>query len=186
MNETGAGADVKSAYASAPALQRSRFVRAFPSARELLFGTPAWGLVMIVSAWTALWLRESGLTFHLVELLVMYGLGGMLAWPLAVFLARFATLGRPAETRFAAYLLCLSLGTIAFTALMFALDYRVFYARWHAHTGTRTWFYQFAFTSLVAFYQFLVLGVRLYLPVGGAALLAASLWLARSEGRQQR
>ncbi|MNY76595.1 hypothetical protein D3C86_2162310 [compost metagenome] len=70
--------------------------------------------------------------------------------------------------------------------MLFALDYRAFYARWHADAGTRAWLYQFAFTSLVAFYQFLVLGIRLYLPVGGAALLAASLWLAGSEGRQQR
>lgn len=182
MNRASAGTGSRSALA----LTRSRFVRAFPTALELVIGTPAWGLLMVGSAWSALWLRESALTFHLVELLMMYGLGGMLAWPLAVFLARFATLGRPAETRFSAYLLCLSLGTIAFTALMFALDYRVFYARWHAHTGSRTWFYQLGFTSLVAFYQFLVLGVRLYLPVGGAALVAASLWLAGSEGRQQR
>ncbi|WP_312362056.1 hypothetical protein [Ensifer sp.] len=186
MNEARTGTGSRSAYRSALVLTRSRFVRAFPSASEIVFGTPVWGLAMVVSAWFALVLRESALTFHLVELLVMYGIGGMLAWPLAVFLARFATLGRPGETRFAAYLLCLSLGTIAFTALLFALDYRVFYARWHAHTGTRTWFYQFGFTSLVAFYQFLVLGVRLYLPFGGAVLVAASLWLARSEGRQQR
>lgn len=186
MNDTGARAEAKSAYASAGALKRSRFLRALPSTTELVVGTPAWGLAMAASAWVALWLREGALTFHLAELLVMYGLGGMLAWPLAVFLARFATLGRPAETRFAAYLLCLSLGTIAVTAILFALDYRVFYARWHADTGTRAWLYQFAFTSLVAFYQFLVLGVRLYLPVGGAALLAVSLWLAGSQRRQQR
>lgn len=186
MNETGARAEAKSAYASAATLKRSRFLRALPSATEVVVGTPAWGLLMVASAWLALWLREGALTFHLAELLVMYGMGGMLAWPLAVFLARFATLGRPAETRFAAYLLCLSLGTIAVTAMLFALDYRVFYARWHADTGTRTWLYQFAFTSLVAFYQFLVLGVRLYLPVGGAALLAVSLWLAGSQRRQQR
>lgn len=184
MNDTGAGA--KSAHAAAPALKRSRFARAFPSASELVLGAPAWGLVTVASAWFALWLREGALTFNLAELLVMYGLGGMLGWPPALFLARFATLGRPAETRFAAYLLCLSLGTIAVTAMLFALDYRVFYARWHADTGTRTWLYQFAFTSLVAFYQFLVLGIRLYLPVGGAALLAVSLWLAGAERRQQR
>ncbi|MEK1948598.1 MAG: hypothetical protein AAAB36_23990, partial [Ensifer adhaerens] len=67
MNETGAGAEVKSAYASAPSLKRSRFLRAFPSAAELVFGTPAWGLVMVASAWVALWLREGALTFHLVE-----------------------------------------------------------------------------------------------------------------------
>lgn len=82
--------------------------------------------------------------------------------------------------------LCLAAGTIGTTAFLFALDYRTFYAQWHAMTGTRTWLFQFAFTSLAAFYQFLVLGVRLYLPLGAVALVATGLLLARSDARQRR
>ncbi len=141
---------------------------------------------MTLSAWFALWLRERDVTFHLAELLWIFGAGALLAWPSALFLARFAAIGRRAETRFAAYLFFLSLGTIGMTALLFALDYREFYSQWHAPIGTRTWFFQFAFTTLIAFYQFLVMGLRLYLPVGGVILLGVSLWLASDRSKQRR
>ncbi len=85
-------------------------------------------------------------------------MGGLIAWPLSLFAARCLSQNRPVETRFSAFFLCLTAGTIGTTAFLFALDYRAFYAQWHATTGTRTWMFQFAFTSLAAFYQFLVLG----------------------------
>jgi hypothetical protein len=60
------------------------------------------------------------------------------------------------------------------------MDYRLFYAQWHRPFGTRIWAYQFIFTSAGAVYQFLVMGLRLYLPVGLPILAGTSLWLARS------
>lgn len=117
---------------------------------------------------------------------MIFGFGALLTWWPSLFLARFAALGRRPETRFAAFLFFLSLGTIAMTAMLYALDYRQFYAQWHAPAGTRTWFFQFAFTSLIAFYQFLVLGVRLYLPLGGVILVGVSLWLASRRVSQTR
>jgi hypothetical protein len=160
---------------------RARFVRAIPSWREALIGGPAWGLAMAFSAWCALWLREHDETFHLESILLLYALGGLVAWPLSLFAGRSIAQGRAVETRFAAYLLCLIAGTIGVTALFFALDYRLFYSQWHAAAGSRIWFHQALFTSLSAYYQFLVLGVRLYLPVGAVALLLASLRLARPQ-----
>ena len=68
---------------------------------------------------------------------------------------------------------------MAMTAFLFALDYRVFYARWHAPTGSLIWMFQFAFTSASAVYQFGVLGSRLFLPLGLIWLPGASLYLAR-------
>lgn len=41
--------------------------------------------------------------------------------------------------------------------------------------GTVIWFFQFAFTSASAVYQFAVLGVRHYLPFGLILLIAASI-----------
>ncbi len=38
---------------------------------------------------------------------------------------------------------------------------------------------QFAVTTAVALYQFATLGLRLYFPVGFAALFIAGLWFAR-------
>ena len=43
----------------------------------------------------------------------------------------------------------------------------------------RIWFLQFAHTIAAALYQFAVLGLRLFFPVGFVALLVASFWFAR-------
>lgn len=165
---------------------RRRFVRALPTLREVLAGGPAWALAMALAARHALWLREHDATFQLQGILMLFALGGLIAWPPSLFAARYIAQDRAFETRFAAFLLCLITGTVGVTALLFSLDYRMFYAQWHAAAGSRTWFFQLLFTILSAFYQFLVLGVRLYLPLGAIALVAMSLWLARSDGRQQR
>ncbi|HEV7322727.1 MAG TPA: hypothetical protein VGO04_29345 [Ensifer sp.] len=185
MNEAAASVDAKAERAAADVPKQGRLARAVPSLRVLVVGAPLWSASMALSAWYGLWLRERALTFHLAELLWIFGLGALLAWPPALFLARLTALGRGAETRFAAYLLFLSLGTIGMTALLFALDYREFYAQWHAPVGTRTWLFQFAFTTAIAFYQFLVMGLRLYLPVGGVILLGASLWLASRRSQRR-
>lgn len=186
MNDAAAGADANGSAAPGSTLKASRLSQSIPTAAQLVLGTPLWGAAMTLSAWFGLWLRERALTFHLEELLLLFGLGALLAWPPSLFLARFASVGRRPETRFAAYLLFLSLGTIAVTAALFALDYRQFYAQWHAPAGSRVWFYQFTFTSLIAIYQFLVMGIRLYLPFGGLVLLAVSLWLASGRSSQRR
>ncbi|WEX87004.1 hypothetical protein PZN02_003343 [Sinorhizobium garamanticum] len=166
--------------------KRSRLVRSLPKPHEVLIGAPSWAGAMATSAWLALWLRGDEAAFHIRDILLLYALGGLLAWPISLFAARFAAQERVAETRFSAFFLCLIAGTVGTTACLFAFDYRIFYAQWHAATGTRIWLFQFLFTSLAALYQFLVLGVRLYLPLGLAVLVAASLWLARSDMHQRR
>jgi len=124
--------------------------------------------------------RHNGLhTDRLSALLFVYFLGGALAWPLALKAAGICGRGKPIETRFAACLLCLAIATMAMTAFLFALDYRIFYARWHAPFGSIIWMFQFAFTGASAVYQFGVLGSRLFLPLGFIWLPVASLYLAR-------
>ncbi len=119
-------------------------------------------------------------TFHLAQILAVYWAGGAGAWLVALPLARLAARRRGMETRFAAYFALLGLGTVLCTAFVFALDYRVFYAQWHHPFGTRIWLFQLLFTSAGAAYQFLVMGLRLYLPAGLPVLAGASLWLARA------
>ena len=82
--------------------------------------------------------------------------------------------------------LALSLSTLGTTALLFALDYRSYYASWHEEFGTITWAYQFVFTVAGAIVQFAVLGVRMFLPLGFAALFIVSLWFARTCGLTRR
>lgn len=163
-----------------------RMRHSLPGLRETLAGAPLWGLVMALSALLALYLRNGAESSHLSSILLLFFSGGLVAWPFALFLGRFGATGRGRETRFAAFFLCLTVCTIAVTAILFALDYRIFYARWHAPFGTGTWAYQFTFTSASAIYQFVVMGIRLYLPLGFAALGLASLWLAARMPEQQR
>ena len=110
----------------------------------------------------------------------LYAFGAAIAFPLGLMLARFVSLGRSAEAAFAAAFLGFSLSTVGVTAMLFAFDYRQYYATWHDELFTITWAFQFAFTTANALIQFAALGVRLFFPIGFIALLAASLWFARS------
>lgn len=145
----------------------------------LLGGSISWGLVMAASALATLYLRNGLLTSHLTALALVYFLGGALSWPIMVPLARRVAESRPPSARFAAFFLALSLGTVAMTAFLFAMDYRWFYARWHASFGSLIWIFQFLFTGASAVYQFAVLGLTLFLPFGLLCLIAISAYLAR-------
>jgi hypothetical protein len=141
---------------------------------------------MAVSALTALYLRNGLLTSHLTALTLVYFFGGVLSWLVMVpFTERFAG-QRPPSARFAAFFLALSLGAVAMTAFLFAMDYRWFYARWHAPFGSLVWAFQFLFTGASAVYQFAVLGLTLFLPFGLFFLIAASTYLARRKRWRER
>ncbi|MFB2553238.1 hypothetical protein [Ensifer soli] len=156
---------------------RPRLRASLPPARLLLAGAPLWGMAMALSASASITLRI-GATGRLPEVMQLYFIGGTLAWPFALVAARFLAAARPRTARFCAFLLALVAATLAMTAFLFAMDYRLFYAQWHQPFGTRIWAYQFVFTSAAAVYQFVVIGVRLYLPIGAAVLVATSLWLS--------
>lgn len=112
---------------------------------------------------------------------LLFASGGALGFPVGLFAARLVSLGRHREVAFAAAFVCLAAATIGLTGALFALQYRSYYAEWHAPAFTLTWVLQFVFTTLVALYQFVVLGIRLYFPIGFVALFAASVWFARQQ-----
>jgi hypothetical protein len=96
-------------------------------------------------------------------------------------LARLVAPGGRPESAFAAAFVCLLVATLGFTGGLFALQYRAYYAEWHASAFTLAWAFQFVFTVLVALYQFVVLGIRLYFPLGFIALVIAGVWFARQQ-----
>jgi hypothetical protein len=159
--------------------RRRRLRAALPPLKEFAIGSLVWGAMMALSALLALGLRNGLQTDSLSELLAVYGLGGLFAWPFMIPLARVLAFGRAIETRFAAFFLALSVGTMAMTAFLFAMDYRIFYSRWHAPFGSEIWVFQFLFTGASAVYQFAVLGSRLFMPLGLLFLAATSLYLAK-------
>jgi hypothetical protein len=170
----------EAALARTEAPSRSpRLAAANPPLTLMVLGALAWGSMMALSAALAIYVRNGFETDSALQLVILYFLGGLLAWPGAISLARFCGYGSPIETRFAAHLLWLSIGTMAMTAFLFALDYRIFYSRWHAPFGSIIWMFQFAFTGASAVYQFAVLGSRLFMPLGLLFLVATSSYLAR-------
>ncbi len=142
-------------------------------------GAVLWAVAMAASGAISVWRLDWQDEAALARVALLFFLGGVLAYPPAVLAARVLTRDRPPETRFSAMLVGLAAGTIGATALLFGLFYRVYYSHWHGEAFTIVWIFQFAFTVAAAVYHFLVLGLRMYLPVGLPALFAFSLWQAR-------
>ncbi|EDQ33445.1 hypothetical protein HPDFL43_09422 [Hoeflea phototrophica DFL-43] len=153
--------------------------------RETLLGAIGWGAAMALSAQASLWLSNAALTSHYWNLTALTFAGAALAWPLSLSAFRFLAFGRGREPAFAAAVLCLIVFTIGITAVLFAIIYRNFYAQWHGDPFTKLWLIQLAFTSASALYQFAVVGLRLYLPLGVVLLFAAAVLLARGHRRQK-
>jgi hypothetical protein len=169
--------------ASRPGL-RGRFAahcrRSLPPLIATLVGTFGWTLVVTSGALAGIVMRGWETPERIISVAVLYAVGAAIAFPVALFLARFVSYRRPAEAAFAAMFLALALSTVGITALIFAFDYRSYYAEWHEDFGTITWVFQLVFTTAAAVIQFAVLGVRLFFPAGFVALFVASLWFARS------
>ena len=158
-----------------------RVRRALPSLRVAFFGALLWAAAMGVSALVNLWLDDWETPAKIRFVFLLFAAGGALAFPVGLFAARLVSLGRHWEVALAAAFVCLLVATIGFTGGLFALQYRSYYAEWHSPAFTITWAFQFVFTMLTALYQFVVLGIRLYFPLGFIALALASVWFARRQ-----
>lgn len=157
---------------------RQRLMRARPEPSGLVMGALAWGAAMSLSAQATLWLRMAAETSHYWSLSLLCFAGGLMAWPLAIYAIRFVALDRPRDIAFAAAMIFLPVATVAVTSVVFAVIYRNFYAQWHGELFTWIWVLQLAFTTASALYQFAVIGLRLYLPLGAMFLLGAALLIA--------
>ena len=136
---------------------------------------------MGASALVNLWLDDWETPAKIRFVALLFAAGGALAFPVGLFAARLVSLERHWEVALAAAFVCLLAATITFTGGLFALQYRSYYAEWHEPAFSLTWALQFVFTMLTALYQFVVLGIRLYFPLGFIALALASVWFARQQ-----
>jgi hypothetical protein len=157
---------------------RHKLGQALPSLRLAMLGAAVWGFAMGASAFLTLLLDHWETPVRVRTVVLLFALGGAIAFPVGWTLAKLLSNGRRSETAFAAAFVSLGVLTIGLTALLYALQYRTYCAEWHAPPFTITWAFQFVFTGLVALYQFAVLGLRLYFPGGFIALFAAALWFA--------
>lgn len=156
-----------------------RLRAALPGWKPAAAGALLWSAAMAASALLSMQLDAWETPGKIAEVVALFALGAAFAFPSGLYVARFIALGRQPETAFAAAFLSLSLATIGLTAGLYALQYRGYYAQWHADAFSVTWIFQLVFTTLSSLYQFAVLGVRMYMPVGFAALVLGSLWFAR-------
>jgi hypothetical protein len=152
-----------------------------PDLRTIFFGALLWAVTMGASALGNLFLDDWETPAKIRIVTMLFAVGAVLAFPIGLFAARLVSQGRRWEVAFAAAFVCLAIATVGMTAGLFALQYRSYYAEWHAPAFTHTWALQFVFTTLIALYQFVVLGIRLYFPVGFVALFAAGVWFARQQ-----
>lgn len=146
-----------------------------PSPALALAGAVGWGAAMGANAFVPLWLADWASPARIARVSALFALGAAAAFPLGHVLFRLLARRDRAETRFAAAFLAFAVTTAGTTALLYALHYRVYYAQWHGDALSLEWALQLFFTTLGAFFQFSVLGLRLYFPWGAAALVLLSL-----------
>lgn len=116
---------------------------------------------------------------HDLLLVGIYAGGGLLGWLIAYPVVHILTYARPPQAVMAGWIVLLGIVTVGATAGLYALQYRYFYAHWHAPFPSRIWAYQLVYTAAVAVYQFAVLGLRHLLPAGFALLIALGIVMAR-------
>lgn len=171
---------------TAPRARKGRLARWWAAVREAappwkhaLPGALIWAVLMSLSATLNLIAEGWQSSDSIRDVALVFAAGGAVAFPLGVTAATLVSRGRRAETRFAAAFLALVVATIGATTAIYALEYRVYYAQWHAAAFSVTWTFQLVFTSLVSTVQFAVSGLPLYFPVGFLAVPLAALWFAR-------
>jgi hypothetical protein len=150
-----------------------------PSVLLWMGGSLAWGLAMATSFQLSVPLFGRATSSHDLALTAIYASGGMIGWIAALPLIHWVRKRGGPETALAAWLLLLGIVTVGAIAGIYALQYRTFYAHWHAPFLSRIWVYQQIFTTASALYQFAVLGLRHLLPTGLAMLLVLSMVMAR-------
>ena len=113
---------------------------------------------------------------NLVFVTASFAAGGLAAFVPALIAYRMFGARKSRSQRLALIFLALTAATILFTNMAFALIYRTYYAQWHGDFLSGDWLRQQFFTTASSTYQFAVIGLRSYFPLGIAALFFAS-WL---------
>lgn len=151
--------------------------------RSLAFAI-AWALLIGgLAALLAYWRGEalSGRSAAVVAVFLAGSfLGAWCAWGVASLVTLRRRRARGAA-RFAAMIVCLTLGTATFASFFFFLQLRAYYSQWHTHEISYRMLWEQVFTAATTAYIFGVMGVRALLPFAFVPLLAFSLYFARIE-----
>ncbi|MGV3552550.1 hypothetical protein [Rhizobium sp.] len=151
-----------------------------PSPNTVLFGSAAWGVLMMLSTLSSIWLNNGLLTATPLALVALYFYGGSLAFAPGLWLASFLFGRRGTVPRFLGGAAVMLLATHTTTSAIFALQYRIFYAQWHSAFPSLVWLFQFGFTSAAAVYQYSVDSLYHYWPAPMFCLFGFGWWFART------
>jgi hypothetical protein len=156
----------------------SHFWHSRPLIGEAISAMLIWGTTMPICMIADYFIWRHMLAPNATRLVVIFALGAAFAAPITLWFVRIIGT-KNSNSAFATSFILLSVFTIAFTAILFALDFWHYFVQWHGPTFSKLWLNQFIFTFASALYQFLVSGLRLYLPCGLIALIIASLWASQ-------
>jgi hypothetical protein len=154
-----------------------------PGPAIVLCGSIIWGGLMSGAAMSSIWLQNGALTPYRMALASLFLYGGALAFAPALWLSRILFSHQRVTVRAFGSAIVIFGVTHLVTAGVFALQYRVFYSHWHSNFPDITWFFQLAFTSAGAVYQYSVTSLYIYWPFALLAYLGFGLWFARSNRR---
>jgi hypothetical protein len=152
---------------------------ALPSPSMVIFGSAAWGAIMMISALVGIWLRNGLIVASPFAIASVFFYGGALAFAPAFWLTTLLFRQRGRIARFIGGTLIIAITSHLAASAIFALQYRVFYAHWHANFPNIVWFFQLAFTSAGAVFIFTVGSLHYYYwPAACLAFLGFGLWFA--------
>lgn len=155
--------------------RKSNFRFALTQWRQaIVFGLLWGGFLALHSAGKLYWQgwQEPSAIWQLALLMFIgTSVGGAFGW----FFSIWFSAHRVSPKRFASSFVLILLFTVGATALLFALQYRLYYSQWHMPTFSIGWFFQVIFTGLSALYLFAVQGLRLLLPFAPLGLFIAAL-----------
>ena len=159
--------------------RKSNFRLALTRWRQaIVFGLLWGGFLSLHSAgklyWSG-WQEQSAIWQLALLMFVGTSIGGALGWLLSIWFSAH----RISPKRFAASFVLILLFTVGVTALLFALQYRLYYSQWHMPAFSLGWFFQVLFTGLSALYLFAVQGLRLLLPFAPLGLFVAAILFAK-------
>ncbi len=123
---------------------------------------------------------ERGLqnTGHALGIIGLFALGGALAFPTGLFVARILERDGGCERAFATAFLSFGICTIGLTGLCYVVFHLTRHGGWPAGGPAAGRAVRTAFTVLGALFEFAAFGMRMYIPVGLAALFMVAAWRA--------
>jgi hypothetical protein len=151
---------------------------ALPSLRTALLGSILWCAAISLCVWFNIRFLSWGSDGQRLQVILIIAGGALIGFLPGITVARLVAQHKSQSQYMAALLIGLTLSTIGLTALIYLFHFRSYYAIWHDNIGAHDWYWQQFFTTASAFYQFAVLGTRLYMPFGPLVLIAAAYILS--------